>query len=81
MASVRTLLLEYSSQLPGSQVLDECFGELLLAIAIPKGQPDFLACITAFIEVAKASGIIQRAIDMAAARGVQVAPISQSGPS
>jgi polar amino acid transport system substrate-binding protein len=77
MASVRTLLLEYSSRLPGSQVLDGCYGELLLAIAIPKGQPDRLAYISEFVEDAKAFGIVQSAIDAAGARGVQVAALSQ----
>ncbi len=77
MASVRTSLLEYSDQLPGSRVLDGSFGELLLAIAIPKGQSDCLSYISEFIEDAKASGIVQRAIDNAGARGVQVAAALQ----
>ena len=78
MASVRTLLLEYSDQLPGSRVLEESYGELLLAIAILKGRPDYLSYIREFIEDAKASGIVQRAIDNAGARGVQVAATLQT---
>ena len=73
MASVRTGLLEYSTQLSGSRVLEDRYGERLLAIAVPKGKSEWLAYVSEFIEEAKASGLVQRAIDKAGARGLQVA--------
>jgi polar amino acid transport system substrate-binding protein len=43
-------------------------------MAVPKGQAARLAFITEFVENAKTSGLVQRAIDSAGVRGVQVAP-------
>jgi hypothetical protein len=44
------------------------------ALAVPKGHPGWLAYFSEFIEEAKASGFVQRAIERAGLRGVQVAP-------
>jgi polar amino acid transport system substrate-binding protein len=73
MASVRSGLLEYSVQLPGSRVLEDRYGELLLALAVPKGTSGWLAYVSEFLDEAKASGLVQRAIDKAEARGLQLA--------
>jgi polar amino acid transport system substrate-binding protein len=43
-------------------------------MALPKGRPERLAYITEFIEEAKATGMVQRAIDEGRLRGIQVAP-------
>jgi len=43
-------------------------------MALPKGQTGRLAYITEFIEEAKTSGLVQRAIERGGLRGVQVAP-------
>jgi polar amino acid transport system substrate-binding protein len=74
LAQARPVLLDYSTQLPASRVLPERYGAYLLAMALPKGQPERLAYITEFIEEAKASGLVQRAIEQGGLRGVQVAP-------
>jgi polar amino acid transport system substrate-binding protein len=74
MASVRSALLEFSISLPGSHVLDDRYGELLLAIAMPKNKPEWLAYVREFVNEAKASGLVQRAIESTGARGLQVAP-------
>jgi polar amino acid transport system substrate-binding protein len=73
-AQARPVLLDYSTQLPASRVLQERYGSYLLAMALPKGKIERLAYITEFIEEAKASGLVQRAIDDGDLRGVQVAP-------
>ena len=73
-ASPRQGLLVYSTQLPGSRVLEDRYGANLLAMAVPKEQAGRLAYISEFIEDAKASGLVQRAIDLAGERGTQVAP-------
>jgi hypothetical protein len=44
------------------------------AIVVPKGQPARLACVTEFVAHAKATGIIQRALDRAGEPGYRVAP-------
>lgn len=74
LAQARPVLLDYSTQLPASRVLQERYGAYLLAMALPKGKAGRLAYITEFIEEAKASGLVQRAIERGGLRGVQVAP-------
>jgi polar amino acid transport system substrate-binding protein len=61
------------SQLPGSRVLTDRFGVNAVAIAVPKGEARRPAFIREFVEEAKASGMVQRAIESAGLRGVQVA--------
>ena len=73
-ASLREILLRYSTQLPGSRVLDERYGFNTLGIAVPKGRAGRLAYLSEFVEEAKASGLVQRALDHAGWRGVRVAP-------
>ncbi len=74
LAAPRPALLPLSGRLPGSRVLDDRFHAAFGAMAVPKGQAGRLAYIAEFIEEAKASGLVQRAIEHAGGRGVQVAP-------
>jgi polar amino acid transport system substrate-binding protein len=74
----RERLLDYSNKLPGSRVLEDSYGVNLVAIAVAKGQAGRLAYINEFIEAAKASGLIQRAIDRGALRGFEVALAGKS---
>jgi hypothetical protein len=46
----------------------------LLAMAVPKHQAGRLAYFSEFIEEAKASGLVQRAIERAGRPGIRVAP-------
>jgi polar amino acid transport system substrate-binding protein len=78
-AGARYSLLEYSTQLPGSRVLEDRYGANLIALAVPKGQAGRLAYISEFIEEAKASGLVQRAIERAGLRGYQV--VSPGNPN
>jgi len=73
-ASLREVLLDYAQQLPGARVLEQRYGFNRLAFAVPKGQASRLAYLSEFTEHAKASGLVQRAIDRAGWRGAQVAP-------
>jgi polar amino acid transport system substrate-binding protein len=70
----RSNLLPYVRQLNGSRVLADRLGVNSVAIAVPKGHAGRLACIREFIEEAKRSGLVQRAIENAGLRRVQVAP-------
>ena len=74
MASTRSGLLEYSTKLLGSRVLEDDYGANLLAMAVPKHQAGRLAYFSEFIEEAKASGLVQRAIERAGRPGIRVAP-------
>ena len=60
--------------LPGSRVLDEAFLNSTTAVAVPKGRAAALAYVTAFIEEAKASGLVRRALDGMGLKSSQVAP-------
>jgi polar amino acid transport system substrate-binding protein len=73
-ASPRPPVLEYAKQLSGSRVLDGSYGANRQSIALAKGQAARLAYITAFVEDAKASGVIAKAIAAAGGnRGIEVA--------
>jgi polar amino acid transport system substrate-binding protein len=71
-ASPRPPILEYAKQLPGSRVLDGHYGANIQAIAFAKGKADRLAYVSAFVEQARTSGVIQKAIDQAGERGIVV---------
>jgi len=60
--------------LPGSRILDGGFQRTVIAIAVPKNRPQALAAATAFMEDAKASGLVRRALDAAGFRDAAVAP-------
>jgi len=72
-ASVRGVLLAYSTKLPGSRVLEEYYGTNLVGMVVPKGQAARLAYISEFIEEAKASGLVQQAIERAGLAGFKLA--------
>lgn len=73
-AQNRYMLLGLAERLPGSRVLDDRFVAIQQAIALPKGRPAALAYVREFVEQAKASGAVLRAIETAGIRGVQVTP-------
>jgi polar amino acid transport system substrate-binding protein len=80
MVQVRPALLDYSTKLPGSRVLEDRYGVNLAAIVVATGQTGRLAYINEFVEEAKASGLVQRAIERAGLRGIQVAPVASPRP-
>jgi polar amino acid transport system substrate-binding protein len=57
----------------GSRVLEDSYGANFPALAVPKGRAERLAYISEFVEQAKASGVVQRAIDRAGQPGYRVA--------
>lgn len=73
-ASTRPALSEYSAKLSGSHVLVDLFGANFTAMTVPKGHPERLAYISEFIEEAKSSGLVRRAILRSGWHGVHVAP-------
>ncbi len=74
-ASTRPVLMAYTGKLPGSQVLEERFGQNRVAMLVAKDQPGRLAYVSEFVEQAKASGLVQQAIERVGERGLRVAPV------
>jgi len=74
LASDRPNLLQLSTGLPGSRVLEDRFHSFFLAMAVPKGQAGRHAYVSEFIEEAKSSGLVIRSIERAGLRAMQVAP-------
>ncbi|WP_440411871.1 transporter substrate-binding domain-containing protein [Neorhizobium petrolearium] len=66
----RTLL----AKLPGARVLDGGFQQTGIAIAVAHGKPSALAFVSAFLEEAKASGLVRKALDDAGFADAPVAP-------
>lgn len=73
----RDSLAQLALRLPGSRVLDGAFQQVSVAIVVPKNRPNALAYATAFLESAKASGLVRRAFDKAGFNSLAVAPASQ----
>ena len=73
-ASVRPVLIGYSRTLPGSRVLEDHYGANLVGLVVRQGQTARLSYLTEFVEQAKASGLMQQAIDRAGLPGHLVAP-------
>ena len=74
MASTRLALLDFSDRLPGARVLDDRYGANINRMVVPKGKVDWLAYVSEFVENAKASGLVQKAIERGGTRGVTPAP-------
>jgi polar amino acid transport system substrate-binding protein len=73
-ASIREMVLQYSARLPGSRVLDDSYQSNFAGIAVPKGNAGRLAYIGGFLDDMKRSGSLQRVIDSAGLRGIEVVP-------
>ncbi len=74
VAGVRQALLANAEKLPGSRVFAGRFMAIQQALGIPRGRKAGAAYLREFIEDAKASGLVARAIEKAGVRGVSVAP-------
>jgi polar amino acid transport system substrate-binding protein len=70
----RDSLPPFVAKLPGSRIVDGGFQLTGIAIAVPKGRPDALAYVSAFLEKAKNSGVARRAFDRAGLSHLPVAP-------
>jgi polar amino acid transport system substrate-binding protein len=70
----RDSLPPFVKQIPGSRIVDGGFQQTGIAIAVAKGKPAALAYVTAFLEDAKKSGAVRRALDQAGFPDEPVAP-------
>ena len=74
IALSRESLTGLAAKIPGARVLDGGFLNSTTAVAVPKGHPEALAYASAFIEEAKSSGLVRRALDDMGLTASQVAP-------
>jgi polar amino acid transport system substrate-binding protein len=72
----RESLVVLAGLLPGSRVLDGAYLNSYVAVAVPKGRAAALAYASAFVEDAKASGLVRRSLD---SFGMQNAVIPPAG--
>lgn len=63
-----------SAKIPGSRILEGGFLNSTTAVAVPKGKPAALAYVSAFVEEAKASGLVRRGFDNVGLKNEQIAP-------
>jgi polar amino acid transport system substrate-binding protein len=63
-----------AAKIPGTRILDGGFLNSTTAVAVNKGKQEALAYVSAFIEEAKASGMVRRAFDDIGLKSEQVAP-------
>lgn len=73
-ALTRDSLAPLAARVPGARILDGAFHQTGIGIAVPKNRPDALAYVTAFLEDAKASGIVRKAFDAAGLGELALAP-------
>jgi polar amino acid transport system substrate-binding protein len=74
LAFSRESLSGLAPKVPGSRILDGGFLNSTTSVAVPKERPAALAYVTAFIEEAKASGLVRQAFDEMGLTSSQVAP-------
>lgn len=73
-AGLTQALIGLVDKLPGSRIVDGRFMAVQQSIAVPRGRDAGLSYLRGFVEDAKASGLVARAIESTGARGVTVAP-------
>jgi polar amino acid transport system substrate-binding protein len=73
-ASIREMLIQYSTQLPGSRVLEDNYQTNLAGIAVSKGNSGRLAYLTEALDHMKRSGVLKQLLEKNSLRGVEVVP-------
>ena len=74
IALSRESLMGLVGKIPGSRILDDAFLNSSTSVCVPKGRPAALAYVSEFIEEAKASGLVRKALDEMGLTASQVAP-------
>ena len=72
LAGIRPGLLKYASLMPGSRVLEGSYGANVLALAVAKGQHELLSYLSDFVEHARTTGLVHRAIESSGLKGIRV---------
>jgi polar amino acid transport system substrate-binding protein len=74
LAGLTQALIGLSAKLPGSRLVDGRFMAVQQSVGIPKSRDAGATYLRGFVEEAKASGLVARAIQKTGAGGVSVAP-------
>ena len=74
IALSRELLSGLVGKIPGSRILDDAFLNSSTSVCVPKGKPAALVYVSEFIEEAKASGLVRKALDEMGLTASEVAP-------
>src|SRR5262249_59677549 len=74
IALSRESLAGLVSKIRGGRILDDAFLNSSTAVCVPKGKPAALAYVSDFIEEAKASGLVRKALDDMGLKAAQGAP-------
>ena len=74
LAGLTQALIALNAKLPGSRILEGRFMAVQQSIGTPKGRDAGAQYLRGFVEEAKASGLVARAIEKTGAVGVSVAP-------
>ncbi|HEU5019064.1 MAG TPA: transporter substrate-binding domain-containing protein [Pseudolabrys sp.] len=74
IALSRESLAGLVGKIPGAHILDDAFLNSSTAVCVPKSRPAALAYVSEFIEEAKASGLVRKALDEMGLTASQVAP-------
>lgn len=74
LAGLKTELLNYAAQLPGSRILDGRFTVVRHTAGTPRGRDAGAAYLCAFVEDIKASGLVAKWIEKSGVKGLSVAP-------
>lgn len=74
IALSRESLSGLTGKIPRSRILDDAFLNSSTAVCVPKGKPAALVYVSDFIEEAKASGLVRRALDEMGLTSSQIAP-------
>lgn len=77
VAASRRTMEDLAARLPGSRVLPGSIHSTAVAVAVPKNRPAVLAYVSDFLESAKVSGSVRRALDNAGLRDADIAPPSR----
>jgi polar amino acid transport system substrate-binding protein len=77
-ADTRQFLSKVSGELPGSRVLADRYGAQFNRVVVPKHRAVWLAYANDFVEEAKRSGVVQKAIDREGGAAFEVAPPGES---
>ena len=76
LAGLRPRLLEDAKSMPGARILDGQFMAVQQAIGTARGNAEGAAFLSAFVEEAKASGLVADFIARHQVRGLSVAPLT-----
>ncbi len=74
IAMSRESLGGLAAKIPGARILPDAFLNSSTAVCVPKDRPAALAYVSDFIEEAKASGLVRRALDQMGLTSSQIAP-------